>query len=162
MRTVLYPGSFDPVTNGHLDIIERTCTLFDRVFVGIAKNDKKSPLFSMDERAELMKEACKSLPNVDVVTFDSLLVNAVRDYNVTAVIRGLRAVSDFEYEFQMALMNHDLNQSCETIFMMPSKTYSFVSSRLIKEVSRCGGDISAFVPDVVSKALKEKIEQDKL
>lgn len=162
MRTVLYPGSFDPVTNGHLDIIERCCRLFDRVYVGVARNDKKQPLFSMKERVELMKGACENFENVEIVSFDGLLVDAVRQYKVTAVIRGIRAVADFEYEFQMTLMNHELNQDCETIFMMPSKTYSFVSSKLIKEVSRCGGDISAFVPESVREALVGKIGLDRI
>jgi pantetheine-phosphate adenylyltransferase len=162
MRTVLYPGTFDPVTNGHLDIISRSCGLFDRVYVGIAGNEKKKPLFSLEDRIALMKKACGEFGNVEVISFDGLLVHAVNVYKVTAVIRGIRAVADFEYEFQMALMNHELNQACETIFMMPSKTYSFVSSKLIKEVARCGGDISSFVPENVKRALELKIEQEKL
>lgn len=161
-RTVLYPGTFDPVTNGHLDIIERSCRLFDLVYVGIARNDKKSPLFSLEERIELMEKACAHLNNVEIVPFDGLMVDAVSHYKVTAVIRGIRAVADFEYEFQMTLMNHELNQKCETIFMMPSKTYSFVSSKLIKEVSRCGGDISAFVHPSVREAIMRKVREEKL
>jgi len=161
-RTVLYPGTFDPVTNGHLDIIERSCRLFDLVFVGVARNDKKSPLFTLEERSELMREACAHLKNVEIVSFDGLMVDAVRQYGVTAVIRGIRAVADFEYEFQMTLMNHELNQNCETIFMMPSKTYSFVSSKLIKEVARCGGDISAFVDPAVKEAMMKKAGEKKL
>lgn len=161
-RTVLYPGTFDPVTNGHLDIIERSCRLFDLVYVGIARNDKKNPLFSLEERHELMGKACAHLKNVEIVSFDGLMVDAVSQYKVTAVIRGIRAVADFEYEFQMTLMNHELNQKCETIFMMPSKTYSFVSSKLIKEVSRCCGDISAFVHPSVREAIMKKVREEKL
>ncbi len=161
IRTVLYPGSFDPVTNGHLDIIERSCRLFDKVFVGIANNEKKSPLFTTSERVKLMRDACREYKNVEVVSFDGLLVDAVRQYGVTAVIRGIRAVADYEYEFQMALMNRDLNEKCETIFMMPSKTYSFVSSKLIKEVSRCGGNIAAFTTKDVVNALDEKFGNEK-
>ena len=161
IRTVLYPGSFDPVTNGHLDIIERSCRLFDKVFVGIANNEKKSPLFTTSERVKLMRDACREYKNVEVVSFNGLLVDAVRQYGVSAVIRGIRAVADYEYEFQMALMNRDLNEKCETIFMMPSKTYSFVSSKLIKEVSRCGGNIAAFTTKDVVNALDEKFGNEK-
>lgn len=156
MKTVLYPGSFDPVTNGHLDVIERASRLFDQVIVGVALNDDKTALFSFEERKILITQACRALPNVTVSMFNGLLVEAVNQFQATAVIRGLRAVSDFEYEFQMALMNRELNQACETIFMMPKPAYIFVSSRLIKEINQFGGDISAFVPDIVVKALKQK------
>ncbi len=156
MRTVLYPGSFDPVTNGHLDVAHRAARIFDRLIIGVAVNSEKNPLFTFDERIGLLREVCKEMPNTEIVSFSSLLVNAVNDLNVSAVIRGIRAVSDFEYEFQMALMNRELNEKCETLFMMPSPEYSYVSSRLIKEIARCGGDISPFVPPVVSAAIARK------
>jgi pantetheine-phosphate adenylyltransferase len=157
MRTVFYPGSFDPVTNGHLDVIQRASRLFDKVTVAIAVNQEKEAFFTMSERKELLETVCRSYDNIDIVCFNGLLVEAVKEFKAAAVIRGLRAVADFEYEFQMALMNRELNEDCETIFMMPSPAYSFVSSRLIKEIASCGGDISAFVPTEVIDALKGKI-----
>lgn len=159
MKTVLYPGSFDPVTNGHYDVIKRAATLFDRLIVAAAVNGEKTPMFTFDERVALLKEVCKDLPNVEIVSFQGLLVNALNEFNACAVIRGLRAVSDFEYEFQMALMNRELNHKCETLFMMPSPDYSFVSSKLIKEIARCKGDISAFVPPCVANAIYQKFQQ---
>jgi len=156
MRTVLYPGSFDPVTNGHLDVANRAARIFDRLIIGVAVNSEKNPLFTFDERIGMLREVCKDMSNTEIVSFSSLLVNAVNDLNACAVIRGIRAVSDFEYEFQMALMNRELNEKCETLFMMPSPEYSYVSSRLIKEIARCGGDISPFVPPVVSAAIARK------
>ena len=156
MRTILYPGSFDPVTNGHIDVARRAAGIFDRVVITVAVNAEKSPLFTVDERIELLRAACSDIPNIEVAGFSGLLVNALAEFDAGAVIRGLRAVSDFEYEFQMALMNRELNQKCETLFMMPSPEYSFVSSRLIKEIAKCGGDISSFVPPVVAEAVKRK------
>lgn len=156
MRTILYPGSFDPVTNGHIDVARRAAGIFDRVVITVAVNAEKSPLFTVDERIELLRAACSDIPNIEVSGFSGLLVNALDQYDASAVIRGLRAVSDFEYEFQMALMNRELNQKCETLFMMPSPEYSFVSSRLIKEIAKCGGDISSFVPPVVAESVKRK------
>ena len=158
MKTVLYPGSFDPVTNGHFDVIKRAAALFDKVVVAAAVNGEKTPLFTFDERVRLLKEVCKDLPNVEIVSFQGLLVNALAEFDACAVIRGLRAVSDFEYEFQMALMNRELNHKCETLFMMPSPDYSFVSSKLIKEIARCKGDISAFVPPCVADAIYAKFK----
>jgi pantetheine-phosphate adenylyltransferase len=158
MKTVLYPGSFDPVTNGHFDVIKRAAALFDKVVVAAAVNGEKTPLFTFDERVQLLKEVCKDIPNVEIVSFQGLLVNALAKFDACAVIRGLRAVSDFEYEFQMALMNRELNQKCETLFMMPSPDYSFVSSKLIKEIARCKGDISAFVPPCVADAIYAKFK----
>lgn len=160
MKTVLYPGSFDPVTNGHFDVIKRAASLFDRLVVAAAVNSEKSPMFTFDERVQLLKEVCKDLPNVEIVSFQGLLVNALAKFDACAVIRGLRAVSDFEYEFQMALMNRELNQKCETLFMMPSPDYSFVSSKLIKEIARCKGDISAFVPPCVAEAIYKKFSNN--
>lgn len=158
MKTVLYPGSFDPVTNGHFDVIKRASALFDKVVVAAAVNGEKTPLFTFDERVQLLQEVCKDIPNVEIVSFQGLLVNALAEFDACAVIRGLRAVSDFEYEFQMALMNRELNQKCETLFMMPSPDYSFVSSKLIKEIARCKGDISAFVPPCVADAIYAKFK----
>ena len=160
MKTVLYPGSFDPVTNGHFDVIKHAASLFDRLVVAAAVNSEKSPMFTFDERVQLLKEVCKDLPNVEIVSFQGLLVNALAKFDACAVIRGLRAVSDFEYEFQMALMNRELNQKCETLFMMPSPDYSFVSSKLIKEIARCKGDISAFVPPCVAEAIYKKFSNN--
>lgn len=156
MRSVLYPGSFDPVTNGHLDVARRASAIFDRVLIAVAVNSEKSPLFTLEERVELIQEACKEIPNIEVISFRGLLVDAIDKFNAQAVIRGIRAVSDFEYEFQMALMNRELNSRCETLFMMPSPEYSFVSSRLIREIAKNNGEIASFVPPNVAQAVKEK------
>ena len=158
MRTVIYPGSFDPLTNGHLDVIQRASKLFDKVIVAIAKNESKRPLFTLDERLEMVANAVKSLPNVCADAFEGLLVSYVEQREGQAIIRGLRAVSDFEFEFQLALMNRKLDERIETIFMMPKDTYTFLSSRIIKEIGRLGGDISAFVPVHVRTALVEKMK----
>ena len=159
MRTAVYPGSFDPITNGHLDVIQRAARLFDRVIVAVAINESKNPMFSMAQRKELTTKAVEHLPNVEVDTFTGLLVDYVIAKKGEAVIRGLRAVSDFEFEFQLALMNRKLNEKVETIFMMPKETYTFISSRMIKEVARLGGDISSFVPPHVEAALKGKFRR---
>ena len=156
MRTAIYPGSFDPLTNGHLDVIQRAAKLFDRVIVAVAKNDDKRPLFTLDERFALVKKTMKHMPNVEADAFDGLLVKYVASRKAQAIVRGLRAVSDFEFEFQLALMNRKLNENVETIFMMPKDTYTFLSSRLVKEIARLGGDVSAFVPAHVQKALTQK------
>ena len=159
MKRLMYPGSFDPVTNGHLDVIRRAARIADEVLVAVARNSEKSPLFTTDERIELIRKVTATIPNVRVVTFTGLLADAVSAFEVSAVIRGLRAVSDFEYEFQMALMNRELNPACETLFMMPSPEYSFLSSRLIREIASCGGSVSAFVPPEVVVAIRKKMEQ---
>jgi len=156
MRTVIYPGSFDPLTNGHLDLIQRAAKLFDQVIVAVAKNDGKSPLFSLTQRLELVAHAIEHLPNVSADSFDGLLVDYVEQRDGQAVVRGLRAVSDFEFEFQLALMNRKLNERIETIFMMPKDPHSFLSSRIGKEIARLGGDVRAFVPEQVEGALKKK------
>ena len=156
MRTVIYPDSFDPLTNGHLDIVERAAKLFDKVIIAVANNEMKKPLFNLRERVELVKRGIKLLPNVEVDSFNDLLVEFAEKRGATALIRGLRAVSDFEFELQLALMNRKLNGRIETIFMMPGAAYTFLSSRIVKEVARLGGDVSAFVPEHVQKALKEK------
>ena len=158
MRTAIYPGSFDPLTNGHLDVIERAVKLFDHVVVAVAKNESKQPLFSLEERVELVRRCIKHIPNAEADSFDSLLVNYVERRNAQAIVRGLRAISDFEFEFQLALMNRKLNEKVETIFMMPKDTYTFLSSRIIKEIARLGGDITAFVPAQVRTVLLEKLK----
>jgi pantetheine-phosphate adenylyltransferase len=157
MRTVVYPGTFDPITNGHLDLIQRAARLFDRVIVAVAHDSGKNPLFSHSERLTLVKQSIGSLPNVEADLFEGLLVNYVEKRGGQAVIRGLRAVSDFEFEFQLALMNRNLNERVETIFMMPKESYTFLSSRLIKEIARLGGDVSHFVPAHVAAALAAKL-----
>ena len=157
MRTVIYPGSFDPLTNGHLDIVQRAIKLFDHVVVAVAASESKGPLFTLKERFELVSQGIKHLPNVSADMFDGLLVDYVERRGGQAVIRGLRAVSDFEFEFQLALMNRKLNERIETIFMMPKDTYTFLSSRIVKEIARLGGDVSAFVPGHVQAALKGRL-----
>jgi pantetheine-phosphate adenylyltransferase len=155
-RTAIYPGSFDPITNGHLDIIGRAVRLFDRVIVAVATESGKTPLFTLDERKALVADSVKRWRNVEVDSFDGLLVDYASGKGACALVRGLRAVSDFEYEFQMALMNRKLDKSIETIFLMPKDSYAFLSSRLVKEIARLGGDVSPFVPPTVVKELKKK------
>jgi pantetheine-phosphate adenylyltransferase len=157
MRTVIYPGSFDPITNGHLDLIQRATKLFDRVIVAIARNDSKQPLFTQQQRVDMVGQAIQEIPRVEADSFDGLLINYVEQRAAQAVIRGLRAVSDFEFEFQLALMNRKLNERIETIFMMPKDTYTFLSSRMVKEIASLGGDVSAFVPTHVKVLLAEKL-----
>ena len=157
MRTAIYPGSFDPLTNGHLDVVQRATKLFDRVIVAVAKSESKQPLFTLEERVEMVTRAIRHLPSVEADAFDGLLVEYVARRSAQAVIRGLRAVSDFEFEFQLALMNRKLNEQIETIFMMPKDTYTFLSSRIVKEIARFGGDVSAFVPAHVQAALVGKL-----
>ncbi len=156
MRRAIYPGSFDPVTNGHLDVIERARKLFDEVIVAIAHNDQKQPLFSLDERLDFLRKTIGDLPGVQVAPLQGLLVDFAVQQNATAVIRGLRAVSDFEYEFQMALMNRKLEPTVETIFLMPKEEYTYLSSRIVKEIARLGGDIAKFVPPPVVEAFARK------
>jgi pantetheine-phosphate adenylyltransferase len=157
MRTVIYPGSFDPLTNGHLDVIQRATKLFDRVIVAVAKSESKHPLFAQKERLQMVEIAVREWPNVEFEAFDGLLIEYVERRGAQAVIRGLRAVSDFEFEFQLALMNRKLNERVETIFMMPKDTYTFLSSRIVKEIASLGGDVSAFVPKHVQAALVAKL-----
>ena len=161
MRTVIYPGSFDPLTNGHLDVIGRAAKLFDRVIVTVARNEGKHPLFTQAERVDLVRQAVKKFPNVKADSFDCLLVDYVEQQSAQAIIRGLRAVSDFEFEFQLALMNRKLNERIETIFMMPKDTYTFLSSRIVKEIARLGGDVRPFVPRHVRAALTRKLKTTK-
>jgi pantetheine-phosphate adenylyltransferase len=157
MRTAIYPGSFDPLTNGHLDVIQRATKLFDRVIVAVAKSESKQPLFTLEERVEMVAQGVRQLPPVEADSFDGLLVDYVEKRGAQAVVRGLRAVSDFEFEFQLALMNRKLNERIETIFMMPKDTYTFLSSRIVKEIARLGGNVSAFVPAHVQAALAAKL-----
>jgi pantetheine-phosphate adenylyltransferase len=157
MRTAVYPGSFDPLTNGHLDIIRRGTRLFDRLLVAVLENEGKSPLFSVSERMELIATCTRELPTVEVHSFSGLLVDFMQRVNANVVVRGIRAVSDYEYELQMALMNRDLNASVETIFMLPAVEYTYVSSRLVKEVFRLGGDVARLVPPPVLESLKARL-----
>jgi len=157
MRTAIYPGSFDPITNGHLDVLQRATKLFDHVIVAVARNNSKRPLFTLEERVQMVARAVRHLPNVEADSFDGLLVGYVERRAAQAVVRGLRAVSDFEFEFQMALMNRKLNERIETIFMMPKDTYTFLSSRIVKEMAQLGGDVSSFVPAHVRTALAAKL-----
>ena len=158
MSTVaVYPGSFDPLTNGHVDIISRGARLFDRIIVAILVNAEKSPLFTMDERVEITRSVFNAHPNVEVDTFDGLLVDYVERRAAQVIVRGLRAVSDFEFEFQMALMNRRLRPQIETVFMMPAEQYTYISSRLIKEVFALGGRVHGLVPELVEERLREKV-----
>jgi len=153
----IYPGSFDPIHNGHVDIIMRGARLFDRIIVAILVNLEKAPLFTVGERVEIARAVFKTLPNVEVDTFDGLLVDYVERRHAQVIVRGLRAVSDFEFEFQMALMNQRLNSNIETVFMMPAEKYTYISSRLIKEVFALGGRVHGLVPDLVEQRLRQKV-----
>ncbi len=155
-RVAVFPGSFDPLTNGHVDIILRSAHLFERVIVAVLLNVEKTPLFSADERVGIIREVFREYANVEVDTFDGLLVEYARQRRASAIVRGLRAVSDFEYEFQMALMNRHLEPTLETVFMMPAEQYTYLSSRLIKEVFYLGGKVHGLVPPLVEQRLREK------
>ena len=155
-RVAIYPGSFDPLTSGHVDIIERGSRIFESIIVAILSNAEKTPLFSEKERIEIIREVFKDRGNVKVETFNGLLVDYAKQKQAHVIVRGLRAVSDFEYEFQMALMNRHLDPSLETVFMMPAEQYTYISSRLIKEVFTLGGEISGLVPPIVETKLREK------
>lgn len=154
----VYPGTFDPVTYGHIDIIRRAAKIFDKVIIAIAHNDQKSPLFTVEERAIMLKDAVKSLKNVVVDDFDCLVVDYVKRKGAHVMIRGLRMISDFEYEFQMALTNRKLSEEIETIFMMPNESYSYISSKLIKEAASLGADVKNFIPKKVQALLKKKLQ----
>ena len=157
MKIAVYPGSFDPVTNGHLDIIERSSKIFDIVIVSILKNSKKQPMFSIDERIDFLKKVTKNYNNVEIDCFSGLLVNYMKQKNASVIIKGLRAVSDFEYEFQMALMNNKLEPGIETLFMMTSSQYSYLSSSVVKEVASLGGCLKELVPDEIISQIKKKL-----
>jgi pantetheine-phosphate adenylyltransferase len=152
----IYPGSFDPLTNGHVDIIQRGSRLFDRIVVGVLMNLEKSPLFTVPERVDIARAVFRGWTNVEVDTFDGLLVDYARSKRASVIVRGLRAISDFEFEMQMALMNRRLNPAVETVFMMPAEPYTYVSSRLVKEVVALGGSVTGLVPDVVEDRLRDK------
>ena len=155
----IYPGSFDPITYGHLDIINRASKLYDKLYIGISNDEKdKGKLFTIKERLELTRDAVKDFDNIEVIFFEGLLVESCSELKCEVIIRGLRALSDYEYEFKMALMNRALNDDIVTLFMMPHERYTHISSSLIKEVSSLGGDISSYVPNFVSDALREKFE----
>ncbi len=156
-KIAVYPGSFDPITNGHLDVIERAAKMFDRVLVGVAMNAGKEAMFSLAERTAMATEAVAGIENVTVESFEGLLVSYARQVNADVLVRGLRAVSDFEFEFQMALMNRRLDAHLETIFLMPKEQYTFISSRVVKEVAALGGEVNDFVPPVVQQALKTQV-----
>ena len=158
-RIAVYPGTFDPVTNGHIDLVERSLRIFDEVIVAVASNPKKAPLFSLQERIAMFRETTVKFRNVVIEGFDGLLVDYIKKKSAVGIIRGLRAVSDFEYEMQMALMNRRLDNTIETVFLMPNEEYSFITSTIVKEAASYGGDVSSLVPAVVVKKLKEKFKK---
>lgn len=158
MKVAIYPGSFDPITNGHLDVARRAATMFDRVIVAVARNAEKTPMFSVQERVALTRGAVQNVKNVTVEAFDGLLVEYARRKKALVIVRGLRAVSDFEYELQLALMNRRLEPRVETIFLAPKDEYTFISSRMVKEIAKLGGDVGAFVPLAVKRAMARKFE----
>ncbi len=155
-RIAVYPGTFDPVTNGHLDLVERACNRFDRLVLAILNNQEKEPMFTLEERTRFLKEAVARWDNVEVDTFGGLLVDYAKRVGATVILRGLRAISDFEYELQMAMMNRRLAPEVETVFLMPSEAYSYVSSRLVREVARLGGSVEGLVPPAVGAALRSR------
>lgn len=157
MRTALYPGTFDPITKGHLDIMERALRIFDFLFVSVAANPQKHPLFTVEERVEMIREEAKGWENMSIESFDGLLIEYAYEKGAQSIIRGLRAVSDFEYEFQMALTNRSLNSNIETVFLMPSEQYTYLNSTIVKEIAHLGGDVSQFVPKGVERRLREKL-----
>ncbi|MBB5031371.1 pantetheine-phosphate adenylyltransferase [Prosthecobacter vanneervenii] len=160
MRRAIYPGSFDPITNGHLDVLQRAAGIFDKLIIAVARDNAKQSLFTVDERVELIRNAAAEIPGIEVMPFEGLLVNFAREHKACALVRGLRAVSDFEFEFQLALMNRKLEPNLETLFLMPREEYTYISSRLVKEICRLGGHIEQFVPPNVVTALRSKFNLD--
>jgi len=158
-RTAIYPGTFDPITNGHIDLIQRTLKIFDEVIIAVAPSQKKEPLFTIEERIALIREAVKEFKGARIEAFSTLLVDYAKDTGSIAIVRGLRAISDFEYEMQMALMNRRLDSNIETVFMMPSEEHTFISSTMVKEVASFGASAKGLVPEAVEKALKEKFRK---
>ncbi len=161
MKIAVYPGTFDPITNGHLDILMRASSIFDIVYVAVAINLRKEPLFSTEERIKLIEESIKDFNNVKIEKFNGLIVDFAQKVGATVVIRGLRAISDFDYEFQMALTNRQLNENIDTVFLMPHKDYTYLSSSTVREIAKFNGDVSAFVPDGVRKAMAKKFRRKK-
>lgn len=159
MTIAVYPGTFDPITHGHLDLIQRSLRMFDRLIVAIFDNPMKGPLFSLAERQRLVEESTRGMPNIEIDTFSTLLVFYARQRKANVIIRGLRAIADFEYEFQMTLMNRRLDEEIETVFLTPREEYTYVSSRLIKEVAAYGGNVDQLVPPVAAAALKERFQR---
>ena len=155
---ILYPGTFDPITNGHVDLVTRAVKLFDEVIIAVASGHHKKPLFDFEERVELVETVFADLPQVSVIGFEGLLVDFMREKNATAVLRGLRAMSDFEYEFQLANMNRELDENFEAVFLTPSQNYSFISSTMIREIAKLGGDVTKFVPNCVAEAFAQKLK----
>ena len=160
-KKIIYPGTFDPITLGHLDLIKRAVSIFGGLIVAVASNPHKNPLFSLEERIDMLKEVTTGIDNIEIDSFKGLLIDYVRNKKCDTVLRGIRAISDFEYEFQMVLSNRKLAHDIETIFMMPSENYSYLSSKIIKEMASLGADLSGFVPSVVEKKLKEKLLSNK-
>ena len=160
MRIAVYPGSFDPITNGHLDIIERASKIFDKVVVGVLNNKNKKPRFTSDERVMLIKKVTSHLDNVETASFDGLLVDFAKRQNASVIIKGLRTVNDFEYEFQMALLNKTLDNECETMFMMTNSKYSYISSSMVNELAGYKGDLAGLVPSEIIQYIKDKYEHE--
>lgn len=158
MRRAIYPGSFDPITNGHLDVLQRAAGIFDSLIIAVARDNAKQSLFSVDERVDLIRHAAAEIQGIEVMPFEGLLVDFARQHRACALVRGLRAVSDFEFEFQLALMNRKLEPNLETLFLMPREEYTYISSRLVKEICRLGGHIEQFVPPNVATALRAKLQ----
>jgi pantetheine-phosphate adenylyltransferase len=156
MRTAIYPGTFDPITKGHIDIAKRASRIFGRVIAVVAENPSKNPLFSVEERLEMVKDALKDVKNIKVIRYSGLIVNCLKEHNGSAIIRGLRALSDFESEFQMAYTNRNMLSVAETVFLMPSSEYTYLSSTMVKQIARLNGNISDFVPEFVKKKIHEK------
>jgi pantetheine-phosphate adenylyltransferase len=154
--TAIYPGTFDPMTNGHLDLVQRGARLFNQLIVAVAKNPAKNPLFTLNQRIELAQSTLQHLANVSVCGFEGLLIDCARQYKAEIILRGLRAVSDFEYEFQLASMNRNMMPELETLFLTPAEQYSFISANLVREIAKLGGDVAQFVPPNVARALKER------
>jgi len=156
-KIVIYPGTFDPITNGHVDLIERAGKLFDKIIVAVAMSEGKSPLFDVDKRVSIVEEVVAPMKNIEVIGFKGLLVDFAKEHNANALLRGLRAVSDFEYEFQLANMNRRLSPNLESLFLTPAEQFSFISSTLVREIATLNGDVSQFVPEAVQRALAEKL-----
>lgn len=158
MGTALYPGSFDPITFGHIDIARRASRIFSRVVTVVASNPGKNPIFSVEERIDMVRQSLRDVPNIEVVSFSGLIVNCVKQYDASVIIRGLRALTDFEYEFQMAYTNRQLYEPAETVFLMPSAKYTYLTSSIVRQIARLGGDISTFAPEYVCQQLAEKFK----